>query len=272
MAAIGAISGYGISAAYAQSYYANLAAFRAHSANPGRAETPVEPVSRVQRLPQDVPITQPVPAAAETRLPTASALNNAADNLARMRIEYTAGGAPETAEPLSAQTPPAAAPAAPDALETLARMRIEYAAPGLSPQDGAGDALSSEPKIGEGDGKTVAEIFEEEECQTCKERKYQDGSDDPGVSFKTPTGVAPELAASAVRGHEQEHVTRERAKAEREGREVVSQSVVYHTGICPECGRVYVSGGETTTVTAKESPLPDTEEEDGEDQQSPEAA
>lgn len=271
MAAIGAISGYGVSAAYAQSYYANLAASRAHSANPGRAETPVEPVSRVPRLPQDVPISQPVPAAAEMQLPTVSALNNAADNLARMRIEYTAGGASAASEPLPAQTP-TAAPAAPDAFETLARMRIEYAAPGLSPQDGAGDALSSESKLGEGDGKTVAEIFEEEECQTCKERKYQDGSDDPGVSFKTPTGVDPELAASAVRGHEQEHVTRERAKAEREGREVLSQSVVYHTGICPECGRVYVSGGETTTVTAKESPLPDVGEADGDDRQAAKAA
>ena len=65
-------------------------------------------------------------------------------------------------------------------------------------------------------------------CQTCKKRKYQDGSDDPGVSFKTPTNVAPELAASAVRGHEQEHVVREQAEARREGREVVSQSVSHN--------------------------------------------
>ena len=25
------------------------------------------------------------------------------------------------------------------------------------------------------------------ESETCKNRKYQDGSDDPGVSYKTPT-------------------------------------------------------------------------------------
>lgn len=31
-----------------------------------------------------------------------------------------------------------------------------------------------------------------EECQTCKNRKYQDGSNDPGVSFKAATHVAPE--------------------------------------------------------------------------------
>ena len=99
------------------------------------------------------------------------------------------------------------------------------------------------------EAKSAQEVMEEGECQTCKERKYQDGSDDPGVSFKTPTNVAPERAASAVRGHENEHVVREQAKARREDRRVVSQSVTYHTAICPECGKVYVSGGTTRTVT-----------------------
>jgi len=103
---------------------------------------------------------------------------------------------------------------------------------------------------GKKDGaKSAQEAVEDGKCETCEERKYQDGSDDPGVSFKTPTNVKPEQAASAVRGHEMEHVTREQAKAEREGREVVSQSVTIHTGICPECGKVYVSGGTTRTVT-----------------------
>lgn len=87
------------------------------------------------------------------------------------------------------------------------------------------------------------------ECQTCKNRKYQDESDDPGVSFKSASKVAKGAAGAAVRGHEQEHVVRERAKADREGREVVSQSVTIKTGICPECGDSYVAGGETVTVT-----------------------
>lgn len=91
--------------------------------------------------------------------------------------------------------------------------------------------------------------FDSYECQTCKNRKYQDGSDDAGVSFKTPTKVDPKAAASAVRSHEQEHVSRNRSKAEREGKEIVSQTVTIHTGICPECGRVYVSGGTTRTTT-----------------------
>lgn len=95
--------------------------------------------------------------------------------------------------------------------------------------------------------------FDSFECQTCKNRKYQDGSDDSGVSFQTPTRVDPKAAGAAVRGHEQEHVSRNRSKAEREGREIVSQSVTIHTNICPECGRVYVSGGTTKTTTKNAS-------------------
>jgi len=99
------------------------------------------------------------------------------------------------------------------------------------------------------DGRRRRPDYDTYECQTCRNRKYKDGSDDPGVSFKTATRVSPERAAYAVRSHEMEHVTRERAKAEREDREVVSQTVTYRTGICPECGRTYVAGGTTRTVT-----------------------
>lgn len=91
--------------------------------------------------------------------------------------------------------------------------------------------------------------FDSFECKTCKNRRYQDGSDDSGVSFQTPTKVDPKAAASKVRSHEQEHVSRNRSKAEREGNEIVSQSVTIHTGICPECGKIYVSGGTTRTTT-----------------------
>ena len=133
-----------------------------------------------------------------------------------------------------------------DPVEWAVRGRIQYA-------DQAGQAASEDAAAPEGqatsEAKSAQEVMEEGECQTCKERKYQDGSDDPGVSFKTPTNIAPEAAASAVRGHEQEHVSREQSKAQREGREVVSQSVTIHTAICPECGKVYVSGGTTRTTT-----------------------
>lgn len=129
-----------------------------------------------------------------------------------------------------------------DPAELAVRMRIQYA--DSSKEEGAGvDAAQK--------------AAEDAECQTCKERKYQDGSDDAGVSFKTPTHISPDQAASAVKGHEMEHVVRERAAAKREDRRVVSQSVTMHTSICPECGRVYVSGGTTRTTTASE---PDTAE------------
>lgn len=133
-----------------------------------------------------------------------------------------------------------------DPVEMAVRMRIEQYDPEKANEQVA--ALGQEePKSGvEG----VMEAAKEGECQTCEQRKYQDGSDDPGVSFKTASHIAPEQAASAVRGHEMEHVVREQAAAEREDRKVVSQSVSIHTDICPECGKVYVSGGETRTVTA----------------------
>ena len=86
------------------------------------------------------------------------------------------------------------------------------------------------------------------ECQTCKNRTYQDGSNDPSVSFKMPTRLSPERAAYAVRSHEMEHVAHAKAQAAEEDKEIVSQSVTYHTDICPECGRTYMAGGNTRTV------------------------
>lgn len=106
------------------------------------------------------------------------------------------------------------------------------------------------------DVKTPQEVMEDSECKTCAERKYQDGSDDPGVSFKTAAHISPEQAAAKVRSHEYEHVVREQSKADRENKEVVSQSVRLHTDICPECGRTYVSGGVTNTVTRGKTEQP----------------
>ena len=34
---------------------------------------------------------------------------------------------------------------------------------------------------------------------------------------------------------------------------MVSQSVTLHTDICPECGKPYISGGTTRTVTAAQA-------------------
>ena len=99
------------------------------------------------------------------------------------------------------------------------------------------------------DGFTTQEQVKKangEECQTCKNRKYKDGSNEM-VSFKSPTHISPEGAAAAVRSHEQEHVTNAYSKAANGNGKVISASVAIHTAICPECGRSYVSGGTTST-------------------------
>ena len=84
------------------------------------------------------------------------------------------------------------------------------------------------------------------ECQTCKERKYQDGSDEM-VSFKSAAHISPEASASTVRAHEQEHVSNAYKKAAKGGGKVISANVSLQRAICPECGRSYVSGGTTST-------------------------
>ena len=136
-----------------------------------------------------------------------------------------------------------------DPVEMAVRMRIQYPDNDVQGQNAASALAGQAKDPAVEQSKSAQEVMEEGECQTCKERKYQDGSDDPGVSFKTPTNVSPDQAASAVRGHENEHVVREQAKAQREDRRVVSQNVTIHNDICPECGKVYVSGGTTRTVT-----------------------
>ena len=86
-----------------------------------------------------------------------------------------------------------------------------------------------------------------EECETCENRKYQDGSDEHNVSFKAATHISPNAAASAVRAHEGQHVSNAYKKAAQDNGKVLRASVTIHTSICPECGRSYVSGGTTNT-------------------------
>ncbi len=84
------------------------------------------------------------------------------------------------------------------------------------------------------------------ECETCKNRKYKDGSDEM-VSYKAPTHISPNAAPGAVRAHESEHVANAYAKEASGNAKVIQASVSIKTAICPECGRSYVSGGETNT-------------------------
>ena len=86
------------------------------------------------------------------------------------------------------------------------------------------------------------------QCETCRNRKYQDGSDEGNVSFKTASHVSPESAGARVRAHEGEHVSNAYKKAAQKNGKVVNASVSIHTSVCPECGRTYVSGGVTNTM------------------------
>jgi ferredoxin-like protein FixX len=107
------------------------------------------------------------------------------------------------------------------------------------------DAINNQTEAGE--LKIEAEgIYE---CHACNNRYYQDQSSDGGVSMQAPTRLSIAEAPSAVMGHEREHQFRDRMSAEASGREVVYGNVQVHTSLCGECGRVYVSGGKSTTVT-----------------------
>ena len=114
----------------------------------------------------------------------------------------------------------------------------------------AGENSANRLKVDADEQEKLLKRIGVKECKTCSERRYQDASNDPGVSFKSPTYINPATSGAVVSAHEQEHVQREQAKAQQEEREVISQSVRLFSSICPECGRSYVSGGETVTVTA----------------------
>jgi hypothetical protein len=91
------------------------------------------------------------------------------------------------------------------------------------------------------------------ECETCKNRKYQDGSNESDVSFKAPGHISPQSSAATVRAHEQQHVSNAYEKASTGGGTVRSATVSIHTAVCPECGTTYVAGGETRTAIAYSS-------------------
>lgn len=86
-----------------------------------------------------------------------------------------------------------------------------------------------------------------EECETCKRRTYVDGSNEGNVSFKTPGHISPEASASVVKAHEYEHVSNAIKEGNKPDAELLNVSVSLRTAICPECGTVYVAGGETRT-------------------------
>lgn len=87
------------------------------------------------------------------------------------------------------------------------------------------------------------------ECESCKNRKYVDGSNEADVSFKAPGHISPASSGAVVMAHEQQHVSNAHQKEAKGGR-VLSATVTLNTAVCPECGRSYTSGGETRTKIA----------------------
>lgn len=85
------------------------------------------------------------------------------------------------------------------------------------------------------------------ECETCKNRKYQDGSDEGDVSYKAPTHISPASSTAKTMAHEMEHVANAYGKAAKGNGRVLQASVRLKMAVCPECGRSYCAGGETTT-------------------------
>lgn len=117
-----------------------------------------------------------------------------------------------------------------------------YSSGSISRKEASGITLNP----GESEAKAPGRKSSPSECETCSNRKYQDGSDEM-VSFKAAAHIDPKAAASAVRAHEQEHVANAYKKAAQNNGKVISANVSIHTSICPECGRSYVSGGTTST-------------------------
>ena len=120
---------------------------------------------------------------------------------------------------------------------------------GITGTTSVANAEEAKPVLnpGESDVKAPGKTSAPSECETCKNRKYQDGSDEM-VSFKSAAHISPGESAARVRGHEQEHVNNAYKKAaQMDNAKVLQASVSLKTAVCPECGRSYVAGGTTST-------------------------
>ncbi|NTV77701.1 MAG: hypothetical protein HGA25_00795 [Clostridiales bacterium] len=120
---------------------------------------------------------------------------------------------------------------------------ISYAQSSVLPDS---DTSKISPTSDASETKKAGRTSSPADCQTCKERKYQDGSDEM-VSFKSASHISPEASMGRVMAHEQEHVSNAYSKAAQKNGEVISANVSLKSAICPECGRSYISGGETRT-------------------------
>lgn len=127
-------------------------------------------------------------------------------------------GSSTTAAPERGQTP--------DAGQTAAQ-----AAP--APTEAANGAPAVIRNPGESTRKQVGKESSPAECETCKNRKYQDGSDEGDVSFKAAAHIDPKASAARVMGHEREHVSNAYKKAAENNGKVMACNVTLKTAVCP---------------------------------------
>ena len=121
-------------------------------------------------------------------------------------------------------------------------------------REGRPEDVKKPAEVNRKDEENKTPFEKRNECETCKNRKYVDGSNESDVSFKAPTHVSPEASTAAVLSHEGEHVSNAIAKGSEEGNELVSVSVSVRYERCPECGRVYAAGGLTHSVMKTSKP------------------
>lgn len=124
-----------------------------------------------------------------------------------------------------------------------------YPAAGVNPLNAPASAVTKISSIRPVTEKATVNVdkVRQTECQTCKNRKYMDVSNEANVSFQSPTHISPEASFAAVSAHEQQHVSNAVATGNQPGNQLVSSSVSIKTDICPECGKPYIAGGTTRT-------------------------
>ncbi len=135
-----------------------------------------------------------------------------------------------------------------DSFSYAGGMASAYSSPSVPKTDSVNAPSAASSVSGKTDSNRTGKTEAKGECQTCKERKYIDGSNEGNVSFKAPGHIAPEASAGVVMSHEKEHVANAKREGSKPGNELVSATVSLKTAICPECGRSYVAGGTTRTL------------------------
>ena len=93
-----------------------------------------------------------------------------------------------------------------------------------------GNGMQSALNYGESAVKSPGRKSSPAECETCKNRKYQDGSDEM-VSFKSAAHISPGASGSRVRAHEQEHVSNAYKKAAQKNGKVMAANVSVRTSV-----------------------------------------